>query len=95
MGRRETCRKLWPPGNSKPSPALDCSLRIHASCIARPLLKDCTERFGAHSGGVQVALVRLCYGDDSLEMVQAMTDLAEGYAKEGLWPQVKGIYGTR
>ncbi|CAM9208095.1 unnamed protein product, partial [Scytosiphon promiscuus] len=36
----------------------------------------------------QVALVRLCYGDVSLEMVQAITDLADGYAKEGLWPQV-------
>ncbi|CAM9104527.1 unnamed protein product, partial [Hapterophycus canaliculatus] len=36
----------------------------------------------------QVALVRLCYGDASLEMVQAITDLADGYAKEGLWPQV-------
>ena len=38
---------------------------------------------------LQVALVRLCYGDSSLEMVQAMADLAEGYAREGLWPQVR------
>ncbi|CAN0034680.1 unnamed protein product [Ectocarpus sp. 6 AP-2014] len=32
-------------------------------------------------------LVRLCYGDASLEMVQAVADLADGYAKEDLWPQ--------
>ena len=37
---------------------------------------------------LQVALVRLCYGEASQEMVQALCDLAEGYAKEGLWPQV-------
>ncbi|CAM9117583.1 unnamed protein product, partial [Pylaiella littoralis] len=36
----------------------------------------------------QVALVRLCHGEASLEMVQAVADLAEGYAKEGLWSQV-------
>lgn len=36
---------------------------------------------------VQIALVRLCYGDTSLEMVQAIADLADGYAKEDLWPQ--------
>lgn len=36
----------------------------------------------------QVALVRLCYGDASLQMVQALCDLAHGYAKEHLWPQV-------
>lgn len=41
---------------------------------------------------VQVALVRLCYGDASLEMVQAMADLAAGYAKEGLWPQVRKLH---
>eukprot|EP00752_Nemacystus_decipiens_P005034 g4572.t2 len=41
----------------------------------------------------QVALVRLCYGDSSLEMVQAIADLAEGYAKEGLWPQVSNHMG--
>ncbi|CAB1096681.1 unnamed protein product [Ectocarpus sp. CCAP 1310/34] len=35
----------------------------------------------------QIALVRLCYGDASLEMVQAIADLADGYAKEDLWPQ--------
>ncbi|CAM9353325.1 unnamed protein product [Ectocarpus sp. 4 AP-2014] len=29
----------------------------------------------------------LCYGDASLEMVQAIADLADGYAKEDLWPQ--------
>ncbi|CAM9394359.1 unnamed protein product, partial [Ectocarpus sp. 12 AP-2014] len=29
----------------------------------------------------------LCYGDASLEMVQAIADLADGYAKEALWPQ--------
>lgn len=41
----------------------------------------------------QVALVRLCYGEASLEMVQAIADLAEGYAKEDLWPQVRGRWG--
>lgn len=33
--------------------------------------------------------MRLCYGDASLEMVQAITDLADDYAKQGLWPQVR------
>eukprot|EP00903_Cladosiphon_okamuranus_P011996 g11265.t1 len=44
--------------------------------------------FPAHAELRKVALVRLCYGDVSLEMVQAIADLAEGYAKESLWPQV-------
>lgn len=54
----------------------------HGSCVATPLLRH-----------LQVALVRLCYGDVSLEMVQAVADLAEGYAREGLWPQVRGVPG--
>ena len=46
-------------------------------------------RSGGRSNVAQVALVRLCYGEVSQKMVQALCDLAEGYAREGLWPQVR------
>eukprot|EP00953_Heterococcus_sp_UTEX-ZZ885_P022056 12249-Heterococcus_DN1.PRE.2 len=36
----------------------------------------------------QVALVRLCYGDTSIEMAQALCSLATCYAEQELWPQV-------
>ncbi|CAM9108372.1 unnamed protein product, partial [Discosporangium mesarthrocarpum] len=35
----------------------------------------------------QVALVRLCYGETSAEMVEALCALAEGYSQQGLWSQ--------
>ena len=35
-----------------------------------------------------LALIRLCYGDDSLAMLRAHVDLANAYALRGLWPQV-------
>ena len=34
------------------------------------------------------ALCRLCYGDDSLEMLKGVIDLASAYALQGMWPQV-------
>ncbi|CAM9596197.1 unnamed protein product, partial [Chrysoparadoxa australica] len=36
----------------------------------------------------QVALVRLCYGDVNLEMVQAVCDLGSCYMQQLLWQQV-------
>jgi hypothetical protein len=35
-----------------------------------------------------VALCRLCYGDESLEYLRAIVDLASVYAMQGLWDQV-------
>lgn len=35
-----------------------------------------------------VALCRLCYGDDSIEYLRAIVDLASVYAMQGLWEQV-------
>lgn len=34
------------------------------------------------------ALCRLCYGENSLEMLKAIVDIASGYALQGMWPQV-------
>ncbi len=34
------------------------------------------------------ALCRLCYGEDSLEMLRGVIDLASAYALQGMWPQV-------
>lgn len=38
----------------------------------------------------QVALVRLCHGDASPHEALALCDLAAGYARDALWPQVRG-----
>jgi hypothetical protein len=35
-----------------------------------------------------VALSRICYGDDSIEMLRAIIDLGNAYAIQGMWPQV-------
>jgi hypothetical protein len=35
-----------------------------------------------------VALCRLCYGDDSIEYLRSIVDLASVYAMQGLWEQV-------
>jgi hypothetical protein len=40
-----------------------------------------------------IALCRLCYGDDSIEMIRAIVDLASIYAQEGLWSQVNHHLG--
>ncbi len=40
-----------------------------------------------------IALCRLCYGDDSIEMIRAIVDLASTYAQEGLWSQVNHHLG--
>ncbi|CAM9188256.1 unnamed protein product, partial [Ectocarpus sp. 12 AP-2014] len=42
---------------------------------------------GTHPDFSRTFPALLCYGDASLEMVQAIADLADGYAKEALWPQ--------
>jgi hypothetical protein len=34
------------------------------------------------------ALCRLCYGEESLEMLKGTIDLASAYALQGMWPQV-------
>ena len=34
------------------------------------------------------ALCRLCYGEDSLEVLKGVIDLASAYALQGMWPQV-------
>ena len=34
------------------------------------------------------ALCRLCYGDNSLEMLRSISDLAASYAVQGMWDQV-------
>lgn len=34
------------------------------------------------------ALCRLCYGEESVEMLRATVDLAAAYALQGMWPQV-------
>lgn len=40
-----------------------------------------------------IALCRLCYGDDSIEMIRSIVDLASTYAQEGLWSQVNHHLG--
>lgn len=55
----------------------------HTTLPTRALVTKITE------GRVRVqALCRLCFGDDSVEMLRATVDLASAYALQGMWQQV-------
>eukprot|EP01041_Mallomonas_annulata_P007315 gene7315-14913_t len=65
---------------------LESELRIGNDTIKLPT-KVLMERITEGRARV-LALSRLCFTDDSIEVLRAVVDLANSYASQGMWPQV-------